>query len=127
MTVSPDGVTSPLEVRRVSPGRYALEGELDIATAPLLETTLADVTGALSLDLCGVTFIDSCGIRALVALYKRCEREGSALRIDGCSPQAERVLRMVDLYDRFTGAAVTIQGGGVVALDEEGHGRISRG
>jgi anti-anti-sigma factor len=91
-----------LRVRHVGGSSYVLDGELDMATAPALEASFAPVTGPIRLHLGALTFLDSAGIAALVRLHKRCEADGCSLRLDGCSPQAERVLRIVDLYDALT-------------------------
>ena len=77
-------------------------GELDLATAPILERGLTDVTGPVRLDLEAVTFIDSAGIAAVVRLYKRCQGDGCTLRIENCSRQVERVLRIAGLYELLT-------------------------
>jgi anti-anti-sigma factor len=80
----------------------AVAGELDLVTAPILEGSLAQDTGDVRLDLTAVTFIDSSGVAGLVRLYRRCESDGCTLRIAACSPQVERVLRIVGLYDTLT-------------------------
>jgi len=81
---------------------FEIYGELDLATVSTLESALADVRGPVRLDVRGVTFLDSCGIAALVRLQQGCIADGHAFRVDGCSDQAERVLRMVGLYELFT-------------------------
>jgi anti-anti-sigma factor len=91
----------PVTILERAPGRFSITGEIDMATAQRLDE-LASVQGDLLLDLHGVTFIDSSGIAALVRLYKRCEHEDCTLLIEACSPQVERVLRVVDLFDIFT-------------------------
>jgi anti-sigma B factor antagonist len=52
-----------------------VRGELDAATAPTLQASLADVVdeaaGRVVIDLAEVTFVDSCGLGALVAVRKR--------------------------------------------------------
>ena len=47
-------------------------GELDVATAPQLMEALRDAlsTGQVTLDLSEVTFVDSCGIRAILELAR---------------------------------------------------------
>ena len=58
--------------------------------------------GPLVLDLNGVSFMDSARCRALVRLYKRCGDDDCTFRIEECSPQVERVRRLVCLYETFT-------------------------
>ena len=72
-----------------------LEGELDIATAPLLDATLADVerngTGTVLLDLARVQFIDSTGLRSLLSARQRAEAAGRKLRLANLTVDVERV------------------------------------
>jgi len=79
-----------VEVERAN-GRVslALQGELDLETAPRFRERLAEAEpGAetVVIDLRGVTFIDSCGIGELVGAQQRAHREGRELvvvRSDG--------------------------------------------
>ena len=51
----------------VDQGRVRASGELDVATAPMLLITLSRLEeDAHALDLSGVTFMDSTGLRALL-------------------------------------------------------------
>ena len=72
-----------------------LGGELDIATAPLLDATLADVerngTGTVLLDLARVQFIDSTGLRSLLSARQRAEAAGRKLRLANLPVDVERV------------------------------------
>jgi anti-anti-sigma factor len=52
-------------------GEVVLAGELDIATAPQLETALATVSGAVDVDCRSLTFIDAAGIAVLLRASKR--------------------------------------------------------
>lgn len=88
-------------------GVVAVAGELDLVTAPILEDSLAQFAGDVRLDLTAVTFIDSSGVAGLVRLSTRCEADGCTLRIEECSPQVERVLRIVGLYETLTRADST--------------------
>src|SRR4051794_1708228 len=88
-----------LRLRRTSGDAYALEGDLDMATASTVDAAFAQVTGPIRLDLRALRFLDSCGITALLRLRQRCQADGCHLQIDACSPQAARVLRIVGLYD----------------------------
>jgi anti-sigma B factor antagonist len=72
-----------------------LDGELDIATAPMLDTKLAEVerngSGTLVLDLAGVRFIDSTGLRSLLSARQRAEAAGRTLRLVNLPVDVERV------------------------------------
>lgn len=78
-------------------------GDLDIATA---DDVLAAVAGAprghrgMVLDLGGVGFVDSSGLRVLLEAESRCRGEGVRLAIVS-SPRVDRTLAMVGLSDRF--------------------------
>ena len=93
---------SGLRLQHMGDCTYALEGELDMATAPVLEASFAEVRGPIRFDLGALNFLDSSGLRALIRLYQRCEADGCSFHIVGCSPPVERILRMVDVYDALT-------------------------
>lgn len=70
---------SPLELRATCNGHehaMALEGELDMATAPRLidaiEAACARGATAISLDLGDLNFIDSTGLRAVLQARDHC-------------------------------------------------------
>jgi anti-anti-sigma factor len=59
--------------------RLALEGELDLATTPILEVRLEAATrkgGPIELDLTELTFIDASGLRAILSAHRRALRRG---------------------------------------------------
>jgi anti-sigma B factor antagonist len=58
--------------------RLTLRGELDLGTAPQLEQALADANGDVLLDLSGLTFMDSTGVRVLL---EAAEHRAGRLRI----------------------------------------------
>ena len=67
-------------------GRTTIEltGELDIGTAPRLEATVeewADGSVEVVLDLAELTFIDSSGVRSLLAAMDASARSGCALSL----------------------------------------------
>jgi anti-sigma B factor antagonist len=71
--------------------RVVLSGELDMATAPELLRELATLdSAAFTIDLSGLTFIDSSGIAALVRL----RRDHRTVRIDGVSDPVRNVLKL---------------------------------
>jgi anti-anti-sigma factor len=65
--------------------RLALSGELDIATAPQLEQAVASalVAGArrVLIDLRGLSFVDSSGLRVLIILTDKARDERWALAL----------------------------------------------
>jgi len=73
----------------------SLDGELDMANAPLLESSIqsADVTAkAIVLDLQHLQFIDSTGLRILLAAQERCQEQGQQFAITQGSEQVQRLL-----------------------------------
>ena len=55
------------------PPTFFLDGELDMATVPLLDIAIADavaVGGPITIDLSHMTFIDSTGVRAILKAVK---------------------------------------------------------
>ncbi|HVC84393.1 MAG TPA: STAS domain-containing protein [Solirubrobacteraceae bacterium] len=83
----------------------APSGELDIATVELLERALREVEQAdgarIVLDLSGVSFIDSTGLRLLLDVNERCGGAADRLRVIAGSPAVERLLDIVGLRERL--------------------------
>jgi anti-anti-sigma factor len=83
----------------------APSGELDIATVELLERALLEVERADSarivLDLSGLSFIDSTGLRLLLDVNERCGGTADRLRVIAGSPAVERLLDIVGLRERL--------------------------
>lgn len=80
-------------------------GEVDLATAPALEAALLGVrddrTDAVIVDLTGCTFLDSTGLRTLVATRERFERSNRRLGLALSTPGVLRVLQITGLDKRF--------------------------
>jgi anti-sigma B factor antagonist len=86
-------------------GRHhiALEGELDLSTAPVLEQALAralDSRGDIVVDLSRCSFIDARGIRVLANSARSLEAEQRKLRVIGLNGQPERIFAMTLSYLR---------------------------
>jgi anti-anti-sigma factor len=83
----------------------AVRGEVDLATATDLESAvrgvLDDAPDGVVLDLAQLTFIDSSGLRALVALAKDAESRGTSLALRNLPRHAQRVLELTGLGDWF--------------------------
>ena len=74
VAVLPESVPQALRIEVSSfdgGGEIVLAGDLDLATAPQLEATLATVTGAVDVDCRLLTFIDAAGIAVLLRASKR--------------------------------------------------------
>ena len=76
-------------------------GDLDIESAPRLAQAVEAAAGAsaaeVTIDLRGVPFMDSSGIRALVAAYRRSRRNGFVLSFLPGPPAVQRVIEATGL------------------------------
>jgi anti-anti-sigma factor len=80
--------------------RLALAGELDVATVAQLESALAQARPAADLievDLGGLSFIDSTGLRALLTLHQASEADGFAYRLLAGPPLVHRTFTLTGL------------------------------
>src|SRR3954469_17252793 len=88
----------------------ACQGELDLTTAPELEELLVSAApyGEVELDLAGLEFIDSSGLRLLLAERERMGRGGGELRVVGAHGSVARVFAIsgldAELHPRLPGA-----------------------
>jgi anti-sigma B factor antagonist len=75
-----------------------LEGQLDIESAPLINTVvntaLCEGETKVVLDLSGVTFLDSFGVRVLLVAHRDAELRGATLTVRAPSKQALDVLML---------------------------------
>ena len=84
-----------------------LVGELDLATAPILEEALRSVEqviGSVTLDLSGLTFMDSSGIHVIVGFARSGACTGPVI-LDGPTNMVARALEMVGI-DQVPGVEV---------------------
>lgn len=84
----------------------AVQGAIDLATAPLLFERLAkeipEVRTRLVLDLGGVPFIDSIGLSVLARVFKRLRHGNADLVLRHPSRQVAKVLEVSGLHRVFT-------------------------
>jgi anti-sigma B factor antagonist len=82
-----------------------LTGELDMASAPMLQSAVEgadlDARELVVLDLKGLEFIDSTGLRVILAVRKLCVERGQDLAITQGSPQVERLLSVTGVADHL--------------------------
>ena len=83
-----------------------LEGELDLASAPRLDEELgrAEESGArlVRLDLSGLTFMDSTGMRTLLLAQRRAQETEHQLTLRRGPHQVQRVFELTGSLDTFT-------------------------
>jgi anti-sigma B factor antagonist len=82
-----------------TPGRVRLVGDLDLSTvelfSPAIEASAA--SGDVTLDLSGLQFIDSSGIRALLQTYLALKQAGRNLVLASPTPFVKRVFDTLEL------------------------------
>lgn len=82
-----------------------LDGELDISGASVLQRVLVeldrDPPPLLVLDLRGVLFIDSSGLRAILAADDAARHEGRSVALIEGTPDVQEVFRITLLEDRL--------------------------
>lgn len=80
-------------------------GELDLATAPNLQSHLEEAVdrGTLVIaDLLGVTFIDSTALGVLIGALKRSQSAGGDLRIVVAEPRILKLFEITGLTELFS-------------------------
>jgi anti-anti-sigma factor len=101
--VDPGGAEATVRVllEERTQGRYviSLDGDLDIATAPVLAETVnrlmaGTTVGQLLVDLAEVRFLDSSGVRALLQARKAAEERGVTFMVSRPGEFVTEVLRM---------------------------------
>ena len=96
-----------VDVTAVGPGcwRVTVSGEIDMATAPSLASQLDSLTSepgvSVVVDLTGVSFMDSSGLRTVVRSATAAEDSGGSLVINGVSGSVARLLEVTGLTERL--------------------------
>lgn len=97
-----------LNVSTTSQGGHAVvtaTGELDLYTAPRLQTALAELlrerADRVVVDLSGVEFCDSTGMNVLLAAMKRLKEQGGTLELAAPRPAVKRILQVTGLDTVF--------------------------
>lgn len=83
--------------------RLALHGELDLASAPILEGSLLEVErqapSRLVIDLSALQFMDSTGLRLLLAAHTRAQQNGVEMVLRPGEPAVQRVFDVSGALD----------------------------
>jgi anti-anti-sigma factor len=78
----------------------SVEGEVDLVSSDQLRRVLHDAietTPSVTVDLSGLTFIDSSGLSALVSAHKRAREAGGVLTLRHPTPMLRRLLDITRL------------------------------
>lgn len=92
----------------------ALGGELDLATAPVLQERLTDAerdSNAIVLDLRNLTFLDGYGFGVMLQAWDRAQGNGHKLVLVGASRPARRVFEL-------TGSTSILEDGDAISVLE---------
>ncbi len=100
----------PLETKFSRVGNrvvVAIDGDLDVHTAPALRRLLADLIDDqgnlfVDVDLSNVHFLDASALRVLVGQRKTLEARGGVFALAGVRPSLYRVLDVTRLSSYFT-------------------------
>ena len=82
-----------------------LHGELDFASGGPLSSAFADLTGGwrrVVVDLAGLEFVDSSGVKMLVAAARAVEDAGGTFAVAGPTATVRRVFDILHLADVLT-------------------------
>jgi anti-sigma B factor antagonist len=91
----------------VAPGQgggavVTMLGELDLAAAPALRTTLDEALeygGDVEVDMRGCGFVDSTGIAAMVGAARQLAERGSALHVKGAQERVRNIFELAGLLE----------------------------
>lgn len=95
-----------LNIRAAGPATVVeIVGELDASTAPTAQQhilLLAKGGGTIVLDMSGVTFMSSAGLRLLLLLYRQVAADGGRLVLAGLSEQLQDTMSMTGFLNFFS-------------------------
>ncbi len=88
-----------------------MDGELDMANAPALQAAIESdelaSPKAVVLDLQGLTFLDSTGLRVILAARELCWRRGQEFAVTPGSAQVQRLLSVTGVGEHLRTIATT--------------------
>jgi anti-sigma B factor antagonist len=104
------GADVELRVTRRSQGDHivlALAGEIDLYTAPRLQTELTAAVAAaksaqIVVDMSAVEFCDSTGMNVLLAAHRLASEKGGDLTLAAPRPPVRKILEVTGLQSVFT-------------------------
>ena len=92
-----------LSIKTADDGTIVVSGDIDIAGGPILEAVLLRraADARLVVDLAGVSFMDSCGLRNLLSASRRARRRGSDLVLRNVGAVVWRLLEITGTAGQF--------------------------
>ncbi|HVV37149.1 MAG TPA: STAS domain-containing protein [Acidimicrobiales bacterium] len=103
-----EAIENPLSVTTATEGGQTVvgvSGEVDAASADTLRNAIFEVIDGddprVTVDMGEVSFMDSSGLRVLIAGYKAAEQAGGALTVRNPSDVVQRLLEITGQLDRF--------------------------
>ena len=96
---SNDSITVTIDDAKV----IVVKGDVDLAGGPLLDDALAraESAGPVVIDVSGVDFIDSSGLRSLLSASRRAEERSGAVVLRAPSPGVLRLLELTGTTEQF--------------------------
>src|SRR5947209_1475032 len=84
--------------------RFFLRGDIDLATSALVQSQLDDLVAThpdddVTLDCCGLTFLDSTGVAVIVRAQQALSTRGNELRVANADGSAARALDILGLTE----------------------------
>jgi anti-sigma B factor antagonist len=82
-----------------------LEGELDATTSPLAQREIMPLAGPerrILLDMSGVSFMSSAGLRLLLSTYRQATALGGVVALAGLSEELQDTMSMTGFLSFFT-------------------------
>lgn len=84
-------------------GVVVVTGEIDMASGPLVESAATAGGGSpVVIDVSGVTFIDSSGLRSLLAISRSATAANTTVTLRGVGPEVARLLEITGTGSLFT-------------------------
>ena len=92
-----------LTVENVAGGMIVVHGDIDVAGGPILEAALlrSETEGPVVIDLGDVSFIDSSGLRSLLAASRRARARGTTVSLRQVGAEVRRLLEITGTTNHF--------------------------